>query len=399
MTEPGSYLQELQLRAASLAVFRGLLRNPVIDAFCALCACAGLARHEQVERYAVFAGLLLEAGGDWSAYLRDRVLRDENSYVRRRAAGREIPAALGQAVKDELATLQLLGCVTSEAVAAQIGCGFPLPRWETGPLDLAASYEQHMARVRELGYGVFADHHMFLLRDGEPEPVAHADPVDYSLLTGYERERELVAANTRALLAGRPAANVLLYGDSGTGKSTCVKAVANELRRAGLRLIELQRDQMDQIPLLIDRLSDNPLKFILFIDDLSFAHGSEHFSSLKAILEGSVASRAANTVIYATSNRRHLVRERFSERDGDDVHVRDTLEELGSLSERFGLTVTFLRPGRELYCAIAEQYCGAFGIPFDTEMSRRTEAFALERGGRSARSAKQFAERMASQIS
>jgi predicted AAA+ superfamily ATPase len=222
--------------------------------------------------------------------------------------------------------------------------------------------------------------------------------VDFDNLAGYDREREAVLANTLSLVEGRPAANVLLYGDSGTGKSTCVKAVANKLRHKGLRLVELRKDQLSRIPWLIDRLSRNPLKFILFVDDLSFAGDSDSFSSLKAVLEGSVSARTGNMAIYATSNRRHLVRESFSSRDGDDIPLRDTLEEQSSLADRFGLTVTFLRPDRELYLEIARRYLRLHGANLDeNDLVRRAEAFALGRGGRSPRAAKQFAESIASE--
>ena len=133
----------------------------------------------------------------------------------------------------------------------------------------------------------------------------------------------------QALLQGKPAANILLSGDAGTGKSSTVKAVANEFKDEGLRIIEVRKDQLIDIQRIIDDLNCNPLKFILFIDDLSFNQTDDNFSALKAILEGSVSAKSANVVIYATSNRRHIVKESFAERDnGDDVHRNDTVQEL-----------------------------------------------------------------------
>ena len=133
-----------------------------------------------------------------------------------------------------------------------------------------------------------------------------------------------------------------MYGDAGTGKSSTVKAVCNYCHDKGLRLIELKKSDLRHIPDLIDTLSKNPLKFILFIDDLSFTKDDNDFSALKAVLEGSVAAKTGNIAIYATSNRRHLVKETFSDREGDEVHRGDTMQELVSLSERFGLTITFV---------------------------------------------------------
>jgi predicted AAA+ superfamily ATPase len=271
-------------------------------------------------------------------------------------------------------------------------------RWETSELDYARKYREYIARVKEAGYGIFSEYHMFRLDGDRLVPVRNPDPVDVDDFAGYGREREAVLANTLSLVEGRPAANVLLYGDSGTGKSTCVKAMANTLRHRGLRLVELRKDQLSRIPELIDRLSRNPLKFILFVDDLSFTGDCDHFSSLKAVLEGSVSARTGNMAIYATSNRRHLIRESFSDRDGDDIHLRDTLEERTSLSDRFGLTVTFLRPDRKLYLEIVRRYLRLYGARCDDDdLERRAEAFALRRGGRSPRAAKQFAESIASE--
>lgn len=145
---------------------------------------------------------------------------------------------------------------------------------------------------------MFARHHMFTIEDGSLIPVRFPDPQRLSELPGYEHEREKVIANTKALLSGKPAVNVLLYGDAGTGKSSSVKAIANEFAADGLRLVEVKKNQLYQIPALLDSLAQNPLKFILFIDDLSFSANDDNFAALKAILEGSVA--AAARVLWCT---------------------------------------------------------------------------------------------------
>ncbi len=385
------HLESIHLRLAALSVFRRLRRDPVLSALEQLLDSAETSPPRQMKLYAQFAGLVLEAGGNWTQYLYSRMLRDDNEYVRRLAAGKEISPALQQALEAELASLQLLGLL-SPGDLMPAGADFPVAGWETQEIDFAAGYRRQMNHIRQRGYGIFADSHMFLLKGEELQPVLRPDPVDFAQLVGYEREREAVTANTLALLEGRPCSNVLLYGDSGTGKSTCVKAIVNELHPRGLRLIELRKDQLEHIPSLVERLSDNPLKFIFFIDDLSFSADNQQFSALKAILEGSVCARASNMAIYATSNRRHLVRENFADRQGGEIHLRDTLEEIGSLSERFGLTVTFLRPDKELYLSIVQKYCQQMGFLFDQSVAHAAEAFALERGGRSPRTAKQFAE-------
>ena len=161
----------------------------------------------------------------------------------------------------------------------------------------------------------------------------------------------------------------------------------------GLRIVEVRKDQLRSIPKVLNELSSNPLKFVLFIDDLSFLKDDDNFNALKAVLEGSVTAKSNNVVIYATSNRRHIIKEKFSDREGDDVHRNDTMQELISLSERFGIHVTFSKPNKETFLHIVHHLAKEYGIEMPTdELDGLAERFALERGGRSARLAKQFIE-------
>ena len=246
---------------------------------------------------------------------------------------------------------------------------------------------------------MFARHHMFTIEDGSLIPVRFPDPQRLSELPGYEHEREKVIANTKALLSGKPAVNVLLYGDAGTGKSSSIKAIANEFASEGLRLVEIKKNQLYQLPELMDSLAANPLKFILFIDDLSFTANDDNFAALKAILEGSVGGRAKNIAVYATSNRRHLIKETLTDRTGDDIHEADTRQELMSLSARFGLTVTFQRPEKARFETILAELAKQHGIdmPMD-QLLVKAEAFAIRAGGRSPRVAKQFIEQCESGV-
>ena len=265
--------------------------------------------------------------------------------------------------------------------------------WLTDDRSITADYEQRMREVGSKGYGIFARYHVFTVENGQLVPVRHPDPQRLEELPGYEKEREKVIANTRALLEGKPANNVLLYGDAGTGKSSAIKAIANAFAEDGLRLVEVKKNQLYQIPDLMDALAANPLKFILFIDDLSFTANDDNFAALKAILEGSVGGRAHNIAVYATSNRRHLIKETLTDRTGDDIHESDTRQELMSLSARFGLTITFGSPDRDRYLYIVKQLAKQYGLEMDErELSVRSEAFAIRAGGRSARVAKQFIE-------
>ena len=398
--------KEWQTRLAGLVVFRPLGQDPVLTALEQLIGLLAQGQEQPAalsRAVAELEGALFAHTTDLSAYLSAAVLEAETICVRRAAQG-PLPAVLQTALDQELALLQAACGLTLdellEGVGEQTRCALRfLPRWETSPVDLAAAYAQRMGEVGRKGYGMFAKYHVFTVENGQLTPVKYPDPQRLAELPGYEQEREKVIANTRALLAGMPANNVLLYGDAGTGKSSTVKAIANEFAAQGLRLVEVKKNQLYQIPELMDTLADNPLKFILFIDDLSFTANDDNFAALKAILEGSVGGRAQNLAVYATSNRRHLVKETLTDRTGDDIHEADTRQELMSLSARFGLTVTFQQPGKARFEAILAELARQHGIamPMD-QLLVKAEAFAIRAGGRSPRVAKQFIEQCESGV-
>lgn len=395
-------LREWNARLHGLVVFRSLLDDPVVAKLVDLTDRmeAGAPGYGPVcDAVAQFEAALFEHTTNWGSYLSAAVLEAETVCVRQAASGTLAPA-LQTALDSELAFLQALCGLTLDELLATAGSATGqaqelafLPRWETSSIDLPAAYAQRMSEVGKKGYGMFAKHHVFTVENGQLVPVKYPDPQRLSELPGYEKEREKVIANTKALLAGMPANNVLLYGDAGTGKSSAVKAIANEFAPEGLRLVEVKKNQLYQIPDLMDKLAANPLKFILFIDDLSFTANDDNFAALKAILEGSVGGRAKNIAVYATSNRRHLIKETLTDRTGDDIHEADTRQELMSLSARFGLTVTFQRPEKARFENILAELAKQHGIdmPMD-QLLVKAEAFAIRAGGRSPRVAKQFIE-------
>ena len=395
-------LREWKARLHGLVVFRSLLDDPVVTKLLDLTDRmeAGAPGYGPVcDAVAQFEAALFEHTTNWGSYLSAAVLEAETVCVRQAASGTLAPA-LQTALDSELAFLQALCGLTLDELLAAAGSATGqaqelafLPRWETSGIDLPAAYAQRMSEVGKKGYGMFAKHHVFTVETGQLVPVKYPDPQRLSELPGYEKEREKVIANTKALLAGMPANNVLLYGDAGTGKSSAVKAIANEFAPEGLRLVEVKKNQLYQIPDLMDKLAANPLKFILFIDDLSFTANDDNFAALKAILEGSVGGRAKNIAVYATSNRRHLIKETLTDRTGDDIHEADTRQELMSLSARFGLTVTFQRPEKARFENILAELAKQHGIdmPMD-QLLVKAEAFAIRAGGRSPRVAKQFIE-------
>ena len=401
-------LREWNARLHGLVVFRSLLDDPVVAKLVDLTDRmeAGAPGYGPVcDAVAQFEAALFEHTTNWGSYLSAAVLEAETVCVRQAASGTLAPA-LQTALDSELAFLQALCGLTLDELLAAAGSATGqaqdlafLPRWETSSIDLPAAYAQRMSEVGKKGYGMFAKHHVFTVENGQLVPVKYPDPQRLSELPGYEKEREKVIANTKALLAGMPANNVLLYGDAGTGKSSAVKAIANEFAPEGLRLVEVKKNQLYQIPDLMDQLAANPLKFILFIDDLSFSSNDDNFAALKAILEGSVGGRARNIAVYATSNRRHLIKETLTDRTGDDIHEADTRQELMSLSARFGLTVTFQRPEKARFAAILEELAKQHHIQMPMEeLLVKAEAFAIRAGGRSPRVAKQFIEQCESGV-
>lgn len=383
-----SRIVELIPRLSALCVFRGLLEKPLLRALHAFGT-----TNERIDAYSRFVLEIYQAGGDLTDCVRKLVFEDENVYVTSVAAGKEIPPCIKASVKRELETLSELASL-SEADFSELLGDVAVAGFSSTKVNLAAEYEARVGEIGRHGYGMFASHGMFRLSDSSDrkiEPIVSADGISVTSFTGYENERARVIANTQAFVKGKPAANVLLYGDAGTGKSSTVKAVANRFFAEGVRLIELRKDQMAFLPFVMEKISGNPLKFIIFIDDLSFNRNDDSFSMLKAALEGSASAKASNAVIYATSNRRHIVRECFDDREGTDVHRNDTMQELLSLSARFGLAIRYEKPNKELYLRIVRELAEKKGICKDVSaLEIEAEAFALNRGHRSPRCAEQY---------
>lgn len=387
-------LSALNIRLRSLSIFRALLDDPVV---------AALSRYldklgkddvtEAVSGYAAFVSALYGTEKRTLAgYIQSIVNNDENAYIRLIGRGQEPWPEMEETLDDELETLQAVADLTPQALREGLAWDGKLPGFAVKHVDIPTGYRQRSSNIGQYGYGIYAKYHMFYINpENKIVPVRNPDQTRLSSLVDYKREQQIILDNTQALLDGKPAANILLTGDAGTGKSSTVKAVVNELYHKGLRILEVRKEQLHEIPGILDELNSNPLKFILFIDDLSFQRDDDNFSALKAILEGSVSARSRNVVIYATSNRRHLVKENFSNRDGDDVHRNDTLQEMISLSERFGIQITFQKPNKATYLDIVHHLAAQRGVDMDEkELDMKAEAFALGRGGRSARAATQF---------
>ena len=383
--------KRLACELSALSVFRGILKYDTMSAFIGLLSTDG-DRQEKLRLFGGFVYSLAEDNYCFSDFLCRAVFSDENRYIISAAQKTEIPQSLENNAKRELEIFSKLTELDANDLCGGLDFDGYIPQFDNKKTDFVKIYEERLNNVGKYGYGIFATAKMFRVSGEEIVPVKSADNTSLTEFVGYEEERKQVFENTRALCEGRPAANVLLCGDAGTGKSSTVKACANYFADYGVRLIELRKDQLFSLSYIMGRIAENPLKFIIFIDDLSFNKNDDCFSMLKAALEGSASAKADNAVIYATSNRRHIVKESFSDREGsDDIHHSDTVLELMSLSYRFGLTVYFEKPNKALYLEIIHSLARKNEIKIDLkELDIKAEAFALSRGSRAPRAAEQF---------
>ena len=386
-------LEQINMKIRSFVVFNNVLEDEVMKSFLNMIDIKEKSDIKKVEEYSNFTRKLLEKSENFSDYIWNLIMFDENIYVRKLASKEIISNMLKQCVLHELQTLQEIATITSQDIRNEIEYNGFMAEWSTNiEYDFNEMYEERMEKLFTVGYGIYSNNIMFTYDKGKVVPVKYPDNIKLSSHIGYERERKRIIDNTYAFIKGKPAANVLLYGDAGTGKSSTVKAIVNEYANEGLRMIEVRKGDLLEIPKLIEELANNPLKFILFIDDLSFAKNNEEIGALKAILEGSVTAKTSNVVIYATSNRRHLVQESFSEREGDDIHRNETIQEQISLSDRFGLSICFSKPNKKEYLDIIHGLLEEYKVKKIENVDMLAEQHAMSRGGRSGRIARQFVE-------
>lgn len=382
----------IKKKLGSLVIFRNILKLPTVNSLIALDVVDSSDESALIYAYSNFMSELMSENIDLSKYLLRVVLEDENIYTKYRISGKCEDKLYEDMLDRELAIIEEISRYDGADVRAQLESE-GLPAWRTSNIDFTALYHERMAQINTKGYGIFAKYKMFVVGyNGEILPIKNPDPISLSDMVGYEQERNRIINNTEAFLSSRPTNNVLLYGDAGTGKSSTVKALVNSMSDRGLRLIEFKKDQLSLIPKVTEHLHGNPLKFIFFIDDLTFTSDDKDFCALKATLEGGVTGRGNNTVIYATSNHRHMIKESASARQ-DSVNTADMVQETVSLSARFGLTITYLKSDREGYAHIVRELARREGIDMpDDELITKAEAFAIRGGGRNPRTARQFVD-------
>ena len=375
-----------------LTTCRDLLREPLMLKVRSLLDALGAGNGEAaLDAYTeIFYGLR-QAGktglGDW---LWDRLRYTESPY----------PALLDRGGSDparDVATLSRLAGLDCGVLIAEMTALLPeefapvlaaLPRCDN---TVPFTFERLTDFYRVHGAGLFARYRAFLWSEGTLIPVAEPDTPQEEEMMGYGLQRDQVIANTRAFLAGKRVNDVLLYGDSGTGKSATVKTLLSIPGFEALRLIEVQKDGLKGMPELIRSLSGRKQRFILFIDDLAFDQDDHTYSVVKTILEGGLERRPVNVAIYATSNRRLLVRQTFSDRQGDEVDRQETIQEKTALSDRFGLRIPYLALSKGEFLDLVQSLAAQRGLAMDPEeLRRRAIQWDMRFPSRTPRGARQF---------
>lgn len=385
---------KIRIGFSNIVIFRDILKTKVIKKLIKFLENYDDDKNNEIKLadcYSDFLYELFNYNNNIADYLLSYIFRDDNIYINRYLKKDDINDNLEHALENELNFFSFLSSFDFNALFSQQSNVY---RLECKDINFYNIYKSHINDMPRRGHGIFYDNNMFTLDDRKNIiPAKHKDMQDIKDLYGYEREREKVVLNTKNLLEGKKANNILLYGDAGTGKSSTIKAIANMFKDDGLRLIEVKKSQLSFITDIIEDLSLSPLKFIIFIDDLTFSSNDDTFSYLKAILEGGVNSFPSNVAVYVTSNYRHLIKENFKDRAGDDIHIEDTIQQIMSLTNRFGIVITFQRPDKDLFIDIVLSYAEINNIKMDKEeLIKKAESYAIRSAGRSPRAARQFIE-------
>ncbi len=376
----------------SLVIFKNLKYSP---AFQALMKLNG--EYNEIKSYSEFISSIVSKNLNFTEYVKQLVFTDENIFTELICENKDVDF-LNEQLKSELSKLYSISTLEKNDFSDVIQNNFKI--FPIFSENFSEEYLNKIKSISKTGFGIFANNYVFHINENSNLTATESFNIrKLNNMYSYDRERQKVIENTKALVNGKPCCNVLLYGDAGTGKSSTIKAIASEYFNEGLRLIEIDKSQINTIPNIVSKLANNPLKFIIFIDDVTFSTEDPNFCALKTILDGDSKGLSENISVYITSNHRHLIKETASEREGDIINANDNIQGILGLCARFGLCVTFLKPDKYQFANIVTSLAKERGIKYDRDkLLMRAEAFAIRNGGRTPRCAGQFIDLVCSGV-
>lgn len=388
---------------SNLLVYRNILNDELIKKYNSLLRqyFKQVNKEEFENEYYSLCSLLMLNGYDSiTDYISFKILEDENIFSVKREKGKSIDEKIKKAVHHDLSLFKKIYEIPLKGMASGAGdfdnfinyscSGVLTELLKNNKVD--EIYDFIYSDYELNGCGKFRNNYAFSLNsNGELIPVENFYPVNMESIYGYERQKHKIIENTNKFINGKYALNGLLVGDSGTGKSTTVKALIPMFKDKKLRLIEIDKENLHHISKIIDILKNRGMYFIIFIDDLSFESNENSYKYLKSAVEGSIYEQPSNILFYVTSNRKHLIKENMIDRQ-NEVHMRDAINEQTSLADRFGLTILYSEPNQNEYFEIVIGLAETYNIKYESKEQLLADAkkFAMQNGGRTGRTAVQF---------